>query len=108
MNYPIKFKACPLCGSESRIVETETQSLISSRDLAVGTRIPAMISKSTLFDPASTHVLARKEVPVLMGFYDVCTDCGTVYCVEMQKVKALIEPQIQRDNHGGMPFMGRG
>ncbi len=111
MDYPIKFEICPLCGSESRILETETQLLISSGDLAVGTKIPAMISNTALFNPPSTHILARKEVPVLTGFYDVCADCGMVYCVEMHKGAALVEPQIQRDNHGGlggMPFMGKG
>ena len=109
IEYPVKFKSCPSCGSESRIVETEAEEEISKGNLKVGTKIPILVSRTALFNPADTSIIARKTIPMLIGYYDVCSECGTLYCIEIQKGTAIAEPQIKHHgDDGSMPFMGKG
>ena len=107
MEYPIKFKSCPACGSESRMVETETEDEISKGNLKVGTKIAVMISRTLIFNPANTVIMAKRTVPMLIGFFDVCSLCGNLYCVEMQKGEGIVEPQIKQGGNGGS-FRGTG
>jgi len=101
--FPVKFNKCPVCGSEKRIVEEEVKNEIEAGRLPKNSRVPAVISQSMLFDATlTTTILAKKQVPLLMGLYDICSDCGTLYLVEMQKQVALIDPQAKpRGGNGG-------
>ena len=113
MDYPIKFESCPVCGSKSRIIEMETNEEIEKGNLSSETRIPVLFTQSKLFNPDDkTFLLARRQITVIMCFFDVCSDCGTLYAVEVQKGIGMIEPQIIR---GPMPpgqdmpsFFGKG
>jgi len=103
MEYPLKFKACPNCGSESRIVESAVNEEISKGNLKVGTKIPALVTRTAIFAPTNTTIMARRTIPMLIGYYDVCADCGCLYCVEMQKGTGIAEPQMKPGpgNDGG-------
>ena len=106
-NYPIKFELCPVCGSESRIIETETNEEISKGNLKIGTKIPILATRTIIFVPTEPKILAKRTVPMLMGYFDVCADCGTLYCVEMQKNEGIVEPQFRKGDDGGSPFRGK-
>lgn len=107
--YPLKFEACPNCGSKSRVAEEVAADEVGNGRLKVGTRIAVLISKTLVFNPADTTIMAKREAPMLIGFYDVCVQCGTLYCVEMQKGSAAIEPQVKRPGGDGhMQFLGQG
>ena len=118
MNYPIKFEKCPVCGSDKRIVNEETKIEIEKGNLPDGAKIPALISQSKLVDMSTQMLLVRKSFPVLMGFIDICADCGTLYCVEVQKATGVIDPQVRSqppgmyrpNGDGGQapPFFGKG
>ena len=112
MDYPIRFDQCPVCGSKERIVESEVNQEIEAGRLPKGTRMPATISQAGLFNPNDQQqLLARREVPILMGFYDVCVKCGTLYCVEMQRGIGMMEPQFRKGKPFGgntPPFFGKG
>lgn len=89
----LKFSQCPVCKGTNRIVENVVKSEIESGRLKPNSRIPVFITKSAMFDPNDkSKILARKQVVVLIGFYDVCEDCGTIYCMEMTKQLAFVEP----------------
>ena len=114
MNYPIKFNKCPACGSTNRIAEIETQSEIEKGNLPQNARIPMMASQARLFDPQDNRILlARREIPVLMCFIDVCADCGCVCAVEVHKAKGVIESRVGQPK-GNLPmeeippFFGKG
>lgn len=107
MDYPVVFSKCPVCGSTERFAELETAEEIKKGNLPQDSRIAIMISKTMLFNPKDNRVLLfRKEVPVLVGIFDVCTKCGTLYCTEMQKGTAVIEPQVGPKPEP--PVFGRG
>ena len=110
MNYPVVFSKCPVCGSAERFMELETQEEIKKGNLPQDSRIAVMISKTILFNPTDNRVLLfRKEAPVLVGIFDVCIQCGNLYCTEMQKGIAVIEPQVgPRLDDNILPFFGRG
>ena len=110
-SFPVSFTQCPACGGESRLVEEAVKKEVIVGRLPEGTRVPALISQTTLFNPADkTMLLVRREVPILMGFYDVCADCGCLYLVEMQQGVGIIEPQVKSQPPTGKipPFFGRG
>jgi len=113
-SFPISFTKCPACGGESRLVEERVKKEIMMGRLPAGSRVPALISQSRLFDPNDrTLLLVRREVPILMGFYDVCADCGTVYCVNMQEGLGIIEPAVNTPIPSPTgtklpPFFGKG
>ena len=95
--YPIRFNVCPNCGSPRRIIEEEVNVEIGAKHLAVGSRVPAMVSQSVLADPNNKSALiAKRPVPVMIGYFDVCVECGTLYCVEMNKMTAMLDPQIRQ------------
>lgn len=106
--YPLKFEACPNCSSKSRVAEETAAEEVGSGHLKVGTRIAVIISRTAVFDPSDTTIIAKREIPILTGFYDVCAECGTMYCVEMQKGMGVAEPQVKRPGGDGrgFPFMG--
>jgi hypothetical protein len=105
MDYPVMFNVCPCCSSPRRIIEEETHAEIIAGRLKAGARIPAMVTQSALYDPKSmSTLLIKKQITVMVGLYDVCRDCGNLYCVEMQKQTATVDPQIQ----GKMPPVSNG
>ena len=98
MEYPVRFDVCPCCSSPRRFIEEETQAEIAAGRLQEGTRVPAFITQSALFDPNSKKILlARKKIPVMVGICDICCVCGTVYCVEINKQSAVMEPQVNQN-----------
>lgn len=105
MEYPKKFSVCPCCKSPRRIIEEEVLEEIAAGRLDIGARVPILVTQAALFNPNSkTKLLARKQIPVMIGFYDVCSECGTLYCVEMQKQTTIVDPQVQ----GKIPPTGYG
>ena len=96
-DFPVQFDKCPVCGSERRLVEEEVTKEIAEGKLSPGTMIPALMSQSVMYNPIEgSRILARRLVPCLVGIYDVCADCGTLYLHVMVKQAVGIEPQAQQ------------
>ena len=111
LNYPIIFDKCPNCGGTRRIIEIETNREIEKGELKPGSKVPVLVTTSRIYDPTQIQKLfiLSKEIPVLFGYYDVCADCGTLYCVAMQKGKGVIGAQQPPPSTEQMPpFFGRG
>lgn len=100
IKYPKKFDVCPNCGSMVRVIETETREEASKEGGAIGidTKTGCLMTQTGIYDPTRTGIIAPKKIPVIMARYDICADCGTVYCVEVQKSEATASPQTRRDD----------
>ena len=111
ISYPIQFDACPACKSTRRIIEMETQKAIEAGDLRPDAKIPILATRTLIFNPNTALVIEVKRVPALYGYYDVCADCGTLYCIAVEK--SLAEVQLQKQpppSFGGFgfPVFGKG
>ena len=112
MDFPLKFDCCPVCGSQSRVIEMEAKGEIEKGNLSEEVKIPVLITQTKIFDPSDKKLLlAKRQIPVIMGFFDVCANCGTLYAVELQKGIGVIEPHITKGTLPGQntpPFFGSG
>ena len=112
LKYPIEFDKCPNCGSTRRIIEIETNKEIEKGELGRDSKIPVLSTTSRIFNSNQMQKLfvLSKEIPVLFGYYDVCAQCGTLYCVAMQKGKGIVEPRQQPPSSEQQmpPLFGRG
>ena len=95
VEYPIKFDKCPNCGSTNRLIQGEVDKSIEDGDLKPETKIPILATRALLYNPdVAPRVYGfTKEVPVILAYFDVCSDCGTLYCVAAEKGMATIEMQ---------------
>jgi hypothetical protein len=98
MEYPKKFPVCPHCGSMVRVIESEAMQELAKGNLKVVTRASCLTTETAIFDPTSP-IIAARDVPVVRAFYDICADCGSLYCVEIDKASARAQPQFRRNNH---------
>jgi len=100
IEYPKKFDICPNCGSMVRIIEAESMEEASKKGgvMGVGVKTGCLITRSAIFDPSKVGVIAPKKVSVVVARYDICADCGTLYCVEVQKGEGTASPQTRRDD----------
>ena len=102
MNYPKKFDKCPCCGSTKTIIAEETEEQIVLGKLPEGSRIPALVTQSQIINMQDKKlIIARRSFPMILGFCDICSDCGTLYCVEVQRATGIIEPRVGGSPSGG-------
>lgn len=93
----MKFLRCPNCGSEKRIIESAVKEEISKGNLKEGAKAVCMGSRTAIFDPADSGIIAPKKILMIQCLYDVCADCGTLYCIEMSRTLGFVHPQVRRD-----------
>jgi len=103
MEYPKKFDVCPNCGSMVRIIEAETREAASKGKVGVDMKTGCIMTQTPIFDPTKVAVIAPKKVHIIMARYDVCADCGTLYCVEVQRDEGTATPHVRRDNFEQRP-----
>jgi len=102
LKFPIDFDSCPNCGSTRRLAEEVMRKEKDKGKVGEDTKPFAFSGQSLMADPRKTFLSA----PILLTFYDVCADCGTVYCVhaELGTATPQMKPR-QGPNRGmGMPF----
>jgi len=107
MEYPKKFACCPNCGSSVRVVEQEALLELSKGNVRPEGKPGVITIETAIFDPgAKGGIIMPREFPVIRARLDVCADCGSLYCVEVDKVTGKATPQIRRDdfrhNPGGI------
>ena len=97
IKYPKTFTECPCCGAETAFAKVETDNEIEAGKMKKGSRTPFLALRAPIFDPNPTGVLiASRQIQMLTGFFDVCTECGTLYCVEMKKEVGIAQTQVQQ------------
>jgi hypothetical protein len=100
MDYPKKFPKCPNCGSEVRVIESEAKEEMAKGNIKVVTRATCMVTETAVFDPTSL-IVAPREVPMIRAFYDICADCGTLYCIGLEKGAVRAEPPPRKHDYRG-------
>jgi len=102
VKFPIDFDSCPNCGSTRKLAEEVMRKEKDKGKVGEEAKPFAFFGQSLMADPRRPFISA----PILLTFYDVCADCGTVYCVHAELGTAT--PQM-KPGHGpnkgmGMPF----
>jgi hypothetical protein len=87
------FEKCPACGHVGTIVQDRVNELITEEKLSPGTKLAALVSQSPLVDPRRQVILAKKTISGIITIYDVCSNCGCLYCVAAQEVEMQMKPQ---------------
>ena len=89
--YPITkdFRECPVCGGKHRIAEDELNHLKGIG--SAGKNLQAFLFTHTGMIMDQTKFVLT--APLISTFYDVCSDCGTAYCVHVDVVQAV--PQLK-------------
>ena len=86
--YPKTWDKCPVCGCTDTIANSVLQE---EKDKGkIGKEAKAYISQtqSLIADMTKAFLTA----PVITAYYDICVDCGIVYCVHVEVVQA--SPQM--------------
>lgn len=105
MEYPKRFDVCPNCGSMVRIIETESMEEASKKGgvMSVEAKTGCLTTQTAIFDPSKVGVIAPKKISVIAARYDICAECGTLYCVEVQKGEGTATPHTRRDDFQHRP-----
>jgi len=95
--FPLTFDQCPNCSSTRRIANEVIQEQKDAGKAGENTQAWLFSHQSMIADMSRTHL----QVPVVMTYYDVCMDCGTTYCIRVEKAMGV--PGMK-----GMPKQGPG
>ena len=109
LKFPITFDKCPNCGSNKRIAEIVTNEEIEKGRIEPGNKTAFMIAKTVITDPKTLKfIISSKEVVVLLGAFDACADCGTLYCISASKGTGTVGTQAMTPTGKMPPGFGRG
>lgn len=80
----LDFAQCPNCESTKHVANEVLQEQIEKG------RMPKD-SKAFLFQHQSIIAKSMQwlSAPIILSFYDVCADCGTVYCIHAEVQTAI-------------------
>ena len=91
LKFPLTWSKCPNCGSTRRIAGEIIEQERKKGRIGEGVTAVSFVAPPIMIADPRKIILAS---PMLMTFYDVCADCGTLYCVraEMKTVTPKIKP----------------
>ena len=76
--FPKKFTQCPNCESERRVAKMVVEDLIEN-DRASQNLQGWIVAHQSILTPDKPHF----SMPVVQSVFDICYDCGTLYCIEV-------------------------
>ncbi|MFH1484922.1 MAG: hypothetical protein ABIH46_02530 [Chloroflexota bacterium] len=87
------FPKCPCCGSKQRMAENVGKQ--EQKKGRVGEDFHPVLHQETtlIFDPRRT-LIGPTRVPALLAHYDVCLECGCLYCIRVERGDAMVQPQM--------------
>jgi len=100
MEFNKDFNQCPNCGSESRFMEAMGKELVE-RNLAPDKWKQAYDFKAgVVSEPNHTplRLLAGAKLPAYTIVTDICTECGTVYAVKLDRKDVPVQIQQPKLN----------
>lgn len=107
LQFPIEFDKCPVCGSTRRLVALVTDEEIEKGNIKKETKgkIPFLSGRAAIFDPTALKLISiPSHCPVLVGYFDICLECGTLYCTKIEKHIG----HVQVERKPGIPPFGKG
>lgn len=116
MEFPKKFDVCPACGSKERIGDNLIEGMKEDGSVPKGSfenQTAFAVHQLPIIDPnhRPTGLLigGQASVKVAMVYWDVCAECGTIYCTEFAVLDGQafnpVQAQAQRSGFG-MPGAG--
>ena len=102
-SFPREFSQCPKCFATATVTRLAAAEL-----LAKGGHIKpdVFLSMRKMIVPLIEPSTAVLSVPAMIVHYDICFDCGTEYCIKVEKLDLPITfTQVQGGKQ--LPF-GRG
>ena len=92
LKFPLKFDSCPNCGSTKRIAGSVAEQ--EKEKGRIGKDAQGFIQKlsAIITDPR----IAALQAPIVIAFMDICSDCGTYYCVLAQLGTATPGPPSRK------------
>jgi hypothetical protein len=103
--YVKEFDKCPNCGCRETITRKAWDSEIDAGRLAEKARGYPVGAENTMFalqDPLKPPAF---QVGALLISYDICSDCGTKYCVRVEKkVMPVTGKMPGQGQQGPFPF----
>jgi len=76
----LDFTTCPNCGSERRIAGEVLKKQIEKKLMPENSNAFLYTHQSIIAGRVGTWLSA----PVVISFYDMCMDCGTVWCIHAE------------------------
>ena len=84
--YPKTFNQCPNCGSTSRVVGDMVQDMKEEGKVTEHFDAWVMVQNSGI-EPDKPHF----TMPVVTWMADICYDCGTLYCVQVNVRNVMMQ-----------------
>lgn len=82
---PVKFDKCPNCGVKERIANEILKKQIAVGNMPKTSQAYIYTHQSIIAGQVGTWISA----PVIISYFDICTGCGTVYCIYYEVQTAI-------------------
>lgn len=100
IKYPLNFDKCPVCGSERRVANEVMRGEKEKNKISPGAKAFLFNHKTVIADQR----VVQLSVPAVLSFYDVCVDCGTLFCVHVDVKVAMPGPDQEPQRPPGGLF----
>lgn len=102
MTLPKTFDTCPACGNPTRLAETVIEQLKDERVLPKefgGVGQQGLVIQFPLIDQAHPPAILGPhiKIKVLHVYWDICSNCGTMYCTKFDCTDAMAQAQVQEN-----------
>lgn len=97
VKFPLSFNKCPSCGGKRRVSDEVLKGEIAKGKAGEDIHSFLFQYQSAINDPRRTVL----SVPVIISFFDVCVDCGTVYCINAQVASGVLGEKPKMPEIGG-------
>lgn len=116
MTLPVVFEKCPHCEGTKRLGISYFNQLRDEGLMHKDSFTAGLMHQIPLVDQAHPPAILAQmiKIKVLYIYWDVCADCGTMYCTKFEakdmpaQVQMQQAPQAQRRSGMGFPPFARG
>ena len=91
----LDFTQCPNCGGEKSLANQVMQEEVAKGKIPKTTKAFLFQHQSIISNPTGQWLSA----PMILSFYDVCVDCGTVYCIHAEVRTAVLGDKIPKSGN---------
>ena len=100
-SYPREYKKCPACGSTETVAKRAKREEVNAGKWLPDTPVRMFPVVTSMIDPK----LASKilSCTVLLSDFDICWECGLLYCVKVSKIQGIVQHQPMQGQGPGFP-----
>jgi hypothetical protein len=92
------YEQCPVCKSKKRLAASKIQSLKDKTALHRDSFKDGLMFQIPLMDPnrPPSIIAPVMKINVLYIFWDVCAECGNIYCTKFECVETPAQMEVQK------------